>query len=467
MGLRFDPVGGGQFKQAAQSLIDIESQPLKALGARKTKEEARLKLFQEFKTKFNGFDKLLEEISSFRKFRELKADLGDGSNLASIVIDKEKAEPGQYSIQVDQLASRSSVITNGFESAEDPIMGVGFVTLSLPDGGTTEIIIEEENSSLKGIAQVINLSAESPVRASVIKDAIDEEAPWKLILTGKAEGKKNQIEFPEFYFLDSKIDFYPNDEKEASNASVLIDGLPVELESNDVADFVSGLNLHLKQARPDQPFMLTITEDSQKVGGKIKAIVDQINHILQFIIKQNTVDEHSDTSATFAGDTSMQNIEYRIRNALQTGFPIESPNDKNNPQIMHLSELGITFDKTGTLSFNEEKFNKILDKDFARVSQVISGPNGFAVEMRGLMEGYSRTFGGILSVKEQGLRARIKEIDDQVDRKERSIEQKKVAITERFARLEGTLANLQKQQQYLASSMPGAGSGNMISQLLG
>ncbi|MEO7161650.1 MAG: flagellar filament capping protein FliD, partial [Bdellovibrionia bacterium] len=447
-------------------LIDIESQPLKALGARKAKEEARLKLFQEFKTKFNGFDKLLNDISSYRKFRELKADLGDGGNLAGIVVDKERAEPGQYSIQIDQLATRGSLITNGFESDEDPVMGAGFVTMDLQNGDSTDIYIDEEHSSLKGIAQAINQAQDGTVRASVIKDASEEEAPWKLILTGRKEGKDNQIDFPEFYFLDSKVEFFANDDKEATNATVLIDGLPVELASNDVSDFVPGINLHLKQARPDQPFTLTVTEDTQKVGGKIKAVVDQINQILQFIVKQNTVDEHTDTATTFAGDTSLQSIEYRIRNTLQSGFVVRS-SEGDQPKVIHLSEIGLQFDKTGTLTFNEDKFNKALDKNFSEVSQVISGPDGFVVEMRSLMEGYSRSSSGILTVKEHGLRARIKEIDAQIDRKERTIEQKKVAITERFARLEGTLANLQKQQQYLSSTLPGAGSGSMLSQLLG
>ncbi|CAM6054752.1 unnamed protein product [Sphagnum tenellum] len=349
--------------------------------------------------------------------------------------------------------------------------------MNLPDGGSTEIYIDDKDSSLRGIAQIINQTPDSPVRASVIKDSTNsdsdsdsdsgiEEGPWKLILTGKKEGHQGQVDFPEFYFLDSNIDFYVNDDTEAANASVLIDGLPIELESNDVTDFVTGVNLHLKQARPDLPFTLTISEDIQKMGGKIKAIVDQVNQILQFIIKQNSIDEHTDTSTTFAGDSSLQNIEYRIRNTLQAGYLTGSP-DQSETKALHLGEIGIQFDKSGTLVFNEEKFNKALDKDYYGITQAISGENGFANQMRGLIEGYSRTFGGVLTVKEQGLRARIKEIDDQIDRKERIIEQKKVAITERFARLEGTLSNLQKQQQYLSASLPSGGNGNLVSQLLG
>ena len=51
MGLRFDPIGGGQFKQAVKAIMEAEAQPLKTLEARKGKEESKMKLFQDFKTK--------------------------------------------------------------------------------------------------------------------------------------------------------------------------------------------------------------------------------------------------------------------------------------------------------------------------------------------------------------------------------------------------------------------------------
>src|SRR5689334_9626920 len=116
VGLRFDPVGGGQFKQALQATIEAERQPIKNLEARKAREEAKMKLFQDFKSKFSGIDRALSEMSDFKKFVEMKADVGDASPYVGVTIDKELAQPGTYQIQVDQLAQRSSVITNGFEN---------------------------------------------------------------------------------------------------------------------------------------------------------------------------------------------------------------------------------------------------------------------------------------------------------------------------------------------------------------
>lgn len=467
MGLRFDPVGGGQFKQAVKAIIDAESQPIKTLEARKGKEEQKLKLFQDFKAKFSGLDKALQEISSFNKLKELKADLGDGVNIAAVTLDKEKAQPGSYQIRVEQLAARSSIISNGFSDPNETGLGVGFVTMNLDNGEHSELFVDEKNSSLNGIAGLINQQQNSPVRAAVVRDSVDPDNPWKLIVTAKKEGEENDIEFPEFYFLDGEKNFYIDDTHESQNARIKVDGFPIELAGNDVADFLPGVNLHLKEAAPDKPFTLNITEDQQKIAGKMKGLVEQVNGVLQFISKQNSVDEKTDTSTTFAGDTGLQTLEYRLRNQLQEGFPVGNPDD-DKFKIVHLNEVGIEFDKTGQLQFKEDKFNKAIEKDYNGVSEAISGQFGFAFQLGEVFKNYTRAGTGLLAIKEQGLRSRVKNIDDQITQKSRALDQKQQALVEKFARLESSLSNMQRQQQAL-SAMPagGGGGGNSIMQLLG
>ena len=466
MGLRFDPVGGGQFKQAVQQLIEIESQPIKAMQTRKGKEDARMKLFQEFKGKFGGLDKALTEISSFRKFRELKADLGDGASLASITIDKDRAEPGQYDLEINQLATRTSLISNGFESPSETAFGTGFLSLEMEDGSNRQIMISEKNSSLAGISALLNRDPNSPLRAAVIKDAAAPDAPWKLVLSAKKEGSENQISSVEFNFDEAGPDLSIDDNRDAQNGTYSIDNFPIETASNDINDFLPGVNLHLKQARPDQPFTLMITEDYQKSAGKVKGLVEQMNQILNFIVKQNTIDDKTDTSTTFAGDTSLQSIEYQLRNAIHAGYP-GGVNKDGDPKLVHMTELGIEFDKAGSLSFKEEKFNKFLEQDFDSIAEAIAGPNGMASKLRKTLDGYLRGGNGMLSIKEQGIRDRIKQIDEQIENKTRSVDSKKQHIVEQFARLESSLGSLQRQQQQVSATMGGGGGGGTVSQLLG
>ena len=461
-------MGGGQFKQAIKQIIAADSIPIQQLEGRKAKEQARLKLFQTFKAKFGGMDKALQEVSDFTKFREFKADLGDGQTLASVTIDKEKATPGTYKMEVNDLAGRTSVISNGFADPNKPILGMGFVVMNLPNGDSKEVYIDEDKASLRGVAEAVNELHDSPCTAAVIKDVSDPDAPWKLILTAKKDGEANQVEIPDFYFMDGDKDLNLDDSRDAKNAQISVDGFKIEAESNDIKDFLPGVNLHLKQAKSGMPFTLNITEDTQKMSGKVKSIVDEVNGILAFITKQNTVDKDSDTSSTFAGDTGLTNIEYRLRNLMQEGFPAGTPNTDSFHWV-HLDQLGIEFDKTGQLQFDQNKFQKTLEGDFDGVSQAVSGEWGFARQMRDTISAYTRLGDGLLGSRERGIRDRIKQIDQEIDDKTQRLQQKQQSLTDKFARLEGSLANMQRQQQSLTSMGMGGGGGggSLVQQLLG
>lgn len=468
LGLGVNGTGGGQFKGAIQQIMEAESQPLKALEKRKGMEDTRLKLFQEFKSKFSSLNKALLEMNGFQKFRELKADLGDGQTIATVTLDKEKALPGHYDIEINELALRSSAMTNGFEDPDALVFGAGFVSLQIDQDEEVQVAIEESSASLRGIASQINQNSQSPVQAAVIEDASEPDAPWKLVFSGRKQGSKAQIEAPDFNFQHPDVEIYIDDTQEARNGSVVMNGFAIEVPSNDLPDFLPGINLHLKQAKPGAPFTLTISEDIQKVSGKVKALVDNLNQVLQFIIKQNTVDRSTDTTSTFAGDSTLQTLEFRLRNLLhqevRVGGTESAEGGKAKSFFVH--QIGIEFDKTGALSFKEDKFNKFVDQNFETVAEALSGPKGLVDLLRNTLEAYTRPGNGILTNKERGIHTRMDAIDQQIDQKTGYLDRKREALVNQFAKLEATLGNLQKQQQYLSAALPGAGGG-MVSQLMG
>ncbi|MBS1959792.1 MAG: flagellar filament capping protein FliD [Bdellovibrionales bacterium] len=465
MGLKFDPVGGGQFKQALNAIIEAEKQPIKSLNDRKQREEAKLKLFGEFKGKFSALQGTLNSMIGFNKFKELKAELGDGTALMGVSIDKEKANVGSWNVEVKELAERSSMMSNGFSDPNKKVLGLGYITFDTPKG-QQEVYVTQDDASLYGIANKINALPESSVKATVLKDVTDSDKPYRLVLSSKQDGLENEVKFPQLYFVDGEEDFYIDQDKGSKNALLSVDGFEVELGSNDVPDFLQGVGVQLKQAKPGTPFTFSIKADYAKVTDKMKKIVEGMNGVLDFVNKQNQVDEKSDTRTTFAGDTSLQNIEFRLRNLTHEGFAAHLSSEELF-KVYHLSELGIEFDKKGVISFKEEKFTKALEKDFEGVSEAISGEKGFASQLKSVMDGFSAPGTGVLSSRESGLKTRIKQIDDNIGRKEMALDKKTQSLTDQFSRLQGSLANMQRQQQYLAASLPGAGSGNLTSQLLG
>ena len=494
VGLRTEAVGGGQFKQAIKQIVEAESIPIRTLEGRKLKEEAKLKLFQEFKARFQKLDQALSEASSFRQFRELKVDTGTGANQVSATLDANRADHGQYTIEVRRLATPASILTNGLPSADEPLLGLGFVHLGSLESDDAEVTsislaIEDEQSSLSQIAQRINHAPDSPFQASVIRDDTNEETPYRLLITHQRTGEIHTMDAVEFSFGERNMNLWLEEEQEPQNAELLIDGFEIESATNDIEDFVTGVNLHLLQAAPDEPFTLQVVEDLEKISGKMRNLVDQINEILGFIEKQNTIDAQSDTSTTFAGDVSLQSIEYQLRNVLHESYPTTpaslqdldeaeyaelSPGrsfleNEDHPGLsppLRASQIGIEFDKSGKLQFDEAKFNAAMDTRYEEVARGITGERGMVQRLKSVFDNYTRIPSGTLSIKESGLRNRIRQIDQQVDQKTRAIEQRRQNLTEKFARLESSLGAMQKQQQHLSAAL-GSTANNPITQLLG
>jgi flagellar hook-associated protein 2 len=132
-----------------------------------------------------------------------------------------------------------------------------------------------------------------------------------------------------------------------------------------------------------------------------------------------------------------------------------------------MSDIGIEFGKDGQLTYKEDKFQKFMEKDFQGLSEILTGDFGFAYQMKTLLSGYSRPGDGFLSLRDKGIRDRIKNIDSQIDQKNRALDRKQQALTEQFSRLEASLGDMQRQQQYLSATLPAGGGNNLVAQLLG
>ena len=465
MGLRFDPMGGGQLKQALNAIIESEKQPINALTKRKDAEQAKLKLFGEFKSKYGTLQSAVDSLSGQKKFRELKAELGDGDKMMSVTIDKDKAQIGSWEVEVRELASRASMISNSFSDPNQKVLGIGYINLELNNGEIRDIYVTEDDASLYGIAQKINTTPDSSIKASVLRDDTNPDKPYRLVLTSKKDGIANDIYFPQLYFIDGSEEFYVEDTKRATNGLLSVDGFEIETPGNEVGDFLQGVGVQLKQARPGEKFTLNVKADFAKITDKVKKMVEGVNGVLDWVNKQNQVDEKTDTRTTFAGNTSLQNIEFRLRNLMHEGFPAHME-DESKFKILHMSDLGIEFDKKGNLNIKEDKFQKMLETDYDAVAEVISGDKGFAFQLKTVIDGFNAPGNGVIATSENAIQSRIRQIDQSIERKQMNLEKKTQSLTEQFSRLQTSLSNMQKQQQYLSATM-GGGGGNPISQLLG
>ena len=463
LGIAFGSINTGLPKDIVKQIIEAEKIPIKKMQGRKGKFVAKQGLIGKLSELMTNVKNELMKNGSARSLRELKVETN--TELVDVNVDKNIANPGSYQFEVVSLAQKSSALTNGFESPDDSYVGVGFIQYVLPNGEEHEVYVDSENASLNGIAKLINKDSKNGLQATVIDDGSGSDTPHKLLISLQETGDDNKATFPEFYFVDGDDDMFIAEERPARDAVIKIDGFEVEVPGNQVKDLLPGMTVDLKKAKPGEEFSIQIGEDKEAVTGKVVDLVETINQVLAFIKEQNTLDEKTDTSKTLGGDIILQTIEGRIRTAIFKDV-------ETSQGFRRLSDLGITFQRDGTLGFDEKRFQTMASKDFGAMAEILTGHiKGDGIKTQGFVDNFRKFVDlalkfpdGILTTRKKSMQTQIDQVDRRIEQRERMIGQKEKNLKDKFARLEGTISRIQSQGAGLAG-MGGGGGANAITQL--
>lgn len=453
-GIRITGMASGLPPNIVEQLMDAERIPVQQMEASKAKSEDRLKLVQDLESKVSDITKNLNELTSNGGFIDKKFTSGD-PNVVDGLVDPQTAIPGDYSLEVVQLAQKPGAISNGFPDKNETQIGVGYIKFDTPDG-EKEVYINGNNSTLEGVAKQIN-AAGLGMKAQVLEDRKDSENPFRLLVSGLATGKDNQVSFPKIYLLDGDEDMYFEQSRAAKNARIKVDGFEIELPDNKSSDLIPGVALDFKSAAPGREIRMTVKENVEVISGKIKSFVEAYNGALDFIQKQNKIGANKagkPALGPLGGDGMLRTIENRLRSiVLNPQMGVQSP-------VKRIGELGIEFNRNGTLDFNQDKFNKVLNSNPAGVAAFFRG-DGFATgfvtslkrEVGNLMNGQF----GVISSRKKGLQDKINQANTRIETKERQLERKEESLRRKFADLESKMSNLQAQQARVAAMNPPAG----------
>lgn len=442
--IRFTGMASGLPPNIVDQIMDAERIPLKQMNEKKAVDEDKLKLVSDLESKVQEIPKSLAELVGVRGFQNNKLTSGD-PNIIGGVVDPESAIPGSWQVEVMQLAQKPGALSNGFPDKDQTEIGVGYVKLRTTEG-VKEVYIGSSGrgATLDGVAAAINRSG-TGIRASVLNDRADKENPFKLLITGLATGDDKQIEFPTVYMLDGDQDFYFDQSRPAQNAKLKVDGFEIEVAENTVKDVVPGVNLELKQAAPGRPIAITVKEDYEVIGGKIKAFVDAYNGALGWIQGQAKLTKDKaghERLGPLGGDGMLRTIESSLRRT------ILNPQMGTGSTVARIGELGIEFNRNGTLNFNQEKFNKVLTSNPQAVASFLRGDGfavGFVPTVKREITNITNAAFGPLSVRKRGIEEKIKATDKRIERKEVELEKKEDSLRRKFSDLEQKMSKLQSQ----------------------
>jgi len=334
-------------------------------------------------------------------------------------------------------------------------------TLSLKVGDTTVAINPTANGSgnidLNQVMSAIN-SASAGVTASISNDGTNNH----LVLTPTGSSATAAVSLTGSGDYSGLTMSGMGQLLKAQDAKLSIDGVAVTSTSNKVENAISGVTLNLaKVTTSSDNFTLNISNDTSGITTAANSFVTAYNTLAKAVAGMtaqtpSTTLGQANNSAPLASESSVQTIMNQLRNTLFATV------DGGNG-ISSLSDIGISFQKDGTLALDSTKLATAATNNFAGIANLFTGTdpdttnttsskNGIVTKLQTLMTSLLSD-SGIIASKTNGLQASLKINQDRQTTVQTRLSNLKDDYTNQFNRLNVTLASMQSTQSYLTQQL--------------
>lgn len=463
MALTANGVGSGlDINSLVNQLMTLEARPATLLNNREASYQARLSAFGQLKSVLSPMQTALASLKSASNFQAMRATVGD-STVASALASATAAK-GSYSLEVQQIAQGQRVVTNATTA---PSVAAGTLTFNFgsystddtdPDNPVTTftqtssqtVTLEPGKDSLADLRDAIN-DANVGVRAQIVKNgSIDQ-----LVIAGNTEGESGGFQISGSgglaglsYDASTGAGSTLDQLEKAQDAVLKLDGITLTRTSNSLTDVVEGVTLNLLKGDPGKPTTLTVAPDRSAVKTAIESLVKAYNEFNTTSRGLTNYNPENQTAAILTGDATARSIQSQIRNALGAPFG-------GSGGVSTLSELGITFNRDGSLTLVSSKLDAALndpDKKVAEFFTGVDGKGGLANSLNERLDGLLRS-GGVLDSRTDGINRSIKAIDEQRDRLSLRLEMVEKRYRAQFTALDALVGSLSQTSTYLSQQL--------------
>jgi flagellar hook-associated protein 2 len=372
-------------------LMQVESQPLTNLQSKEASFQAKLSAYGSVKSVLSTFQNSVSALSSASAFQVLSATPSDASIFSASAISS--ASAGSYNVTVTALATAQSISTAAQSSASTQIGAGTATTLTFQFGSITggtlaagaytgatftqdaalatgTVVINSSNNSLQGIRDAIN-SANIGVTASVVNDG--SATPYHLTLTSTATGASKSLKITSSggdAAVTSLLAYDPTGVQNltqtvaAQNASLSVNGLAITSASNSVSGALTGVTLNLSKAGTSS---VTVANNTSAVVSAVQSLVQSYNSANATLKVFGGYNATTKTAGLLIGDSSILQIQTRLRSTLGAALSGTTGNT-----ITNLSQVGIAFQKDGSLSLDNSKLQAAASTNFSDFAQLFA-----------------------------------------------------------------------------------------------
>lgn len=376
-----------------QQLMAVEAQPLTTLAKKEAAFQAKISAFGSLSGTLGSFQSALNNLSDPAKFQSLTASTSDAEIATASAAST--ASSGSYNINVTALAQAQTVASAGQVSTTAAIGSGATTTLTFQfgtiGGGTTStdgiypigttftqdaeqatgtVTIDSSNNSLQGIRDAIN-KAGIGVTASIIADGSD--TPNRLVLTSSKTGASSSMKITVSgdTALQGLLAYNPADaagqklteSSTAADTELTVNGIAITSATKTVTDSIQGVTINVIK---EGSTTLSVSRDTATMTSTINAFVKAYNDVNKTLKDLTAYNPETKAAGPLIGDATVRSIQVELRKMLTTPIPELSGSFRT------LSDIGIAFQKDGSLAADADKLKKAITDKPAEVAALFS-----------------------------------------------------------------------------------------------
>ncbi|MEN8166072.1 MAG: flagellar filament capping protein FliD, partial [Pseudomonadota bacterium] len=351
-------------------LMAVEQIPLQRLQFKAGDYLAQISAYGQLRSAMATFQDAAAALKSFDDFDAFSANSGDDS-IFTVTADN-TAALGSYDILVASLAGSQKQGSASFVDAGTTTVGNAGDRMTITIG-TEAFTVDIGGKTLSEIQTAINEATDNVgVTAGIIQES---DTSFHLVLSSDNTGLANAMTLS---FADSVGTAITDplgfaEIQPAADAQITIDNAyTITRSSNTISDAIQGVTIDLLNTSPDE-VSLDITRDAGAISSSVQKFVGSYNELLSSL--------NSLKQGNLSGDGTLRLVERQVRSVLGSSANLAGT-------YAYASEVGITFEKDGTLSFDSAELTDALENDLTSVADLFANDNqGLAFRLDSLLEG--------------------------------------------------------------------------------
>jgi flagellar hook-associated protein 2 len=350
--------------------------------------------------------------------------------------------------------TQTQAAEGGYTSANASI-AEGTLAITVGDGSQRTITIDSSNNTLAGLRDAIN---DAGVGVTATLTTVSEN-DVRLVLTSNTTGSSGKITMSGLTGFGFDPTTGSGDLSQASadggeaaqSSKIKLNGVTVTKESNTISDVVQGVTLSLTGVTTSAT-TLTVTQDkSTALTAALTKVVEAYNELNDTVHNLGNYDEETKTGGILLGNSTLRTVSSSIKSLFQSAVSGTTGSD-----YKYLSNLGLEFQKDGSIVFSSSKLATATNDDFEAVASMVAS---FGTQAKTLTDGMLSTTGTITAASD-GLQATIDSIDEQRTRLEARLEKIEARYVAQFSALDSLISQMNSTSTYLTQQLANLPSTN-------